>query len=409
MPRTIEMPLPPAEALSRILALAEPEGFIEVSLLEALGLFLAEDATADVAMPPTDRAASDGYAVRLADAAAGSLLRVAGMRRSIRPTDDILEAGEAIRVRPGDPFPVGADAIVAIESVRPDPDSGPVRVIEILRAPEGDLDLIRRGQMVEAGEVIVPAGTRLEAAMVGLLASQGCVHPVCRRRVRVAVVAVGDHLVPCYEAPVMHRVRNVANPQIVALALRAGAMPHDLQSVGESDLPRAFERATSATIIVVHAPNSRATRRTFREFGVEPVVSGIRMRPGSSVRYGVIRDDAGSVAHHVFQLSMSVPAGVVAFSLLIHPLIARLQGNEEGGSMMVPAVWEGPPKSARDYLRAIPVKMGFDADARHFARPIPLRGRDDLARFAGANGLAILPAGQGPWIGGEVVQVYRFP
>jgi molybdopterin molybdotransferase len=402
------MPLPPAEALSRILALAEPEGPIEVSLLDALGLYLAEDATADVAMPPTDRACSDGYAVRLADAAPGSLLRVAGIRRSIGPFDDALEAGEAIRVRPGDPFPADADAFVAIDSVRPDPETGPVRVIEVLRAPEAGLDLIRRGQMVEAGAVILPAGTRLEAPMVSLLASQGCVHPVCRRRVRVAVVAVGDHLVPSHEAPVMQRVRNIVNPQIVALASRTGAMPHDLQAVSETDLPRAFERATSAPIVVVHAPSSRATRRTFREFGVEPVVSGVRMRPGSSVRYGVIRDDAGSVAHHVFQLPMSAMAGVVAFSLLIHPLIARLQGDEDGGSMLVPAIWEGPRKSGRDYLRAIPVALGFDTDARHIARPVPLRGRDDLAGLATANGLAILPADLGPWVGGEVVQVYRF-
>ena len=73
--------------------------------------------------------------------------------------------------------------------------------------------------------------------MVGLLASQGCVHPVCHRRVRVAVLAVGDHLVGPAEAPVMHRERNAANAAIVALALRAGAMPHDLQAVPESRVP----------------------------------------------------------------------------------------------------------------------------------------------------------------------------
>lgn len=49
--------------------------------------------------------------------------------------------------------------------------------------------------------------------------------------------------------------------------------------------------------------------------------------------------------------------------------------------------------------------LEIDAEARQRARPIPLRGFDDLAGFARAEGLALLPSGSGPWLGGEVVEV----
>jgi molybdopterin molybdotransferase len=408
VPRTIESRPTPAEACSRILSLAEPCEPIEVSLVDALGLVLAEAAIADVDLPPFDRASIEGYAVRAAEALAGALLRVAGLRWSGRTHDDQLEAVEAIRVSPGDPLPLGSDAVIGLDDARPDPETGQTRVIEVLKAAEAGQEVARRGLLLEAGTVLAPAGTRLKSAMVGLLASQGCVHPVCHRRVRVAVVAVGDHLVGPTEAPVMHRERNAASAAIVAQALRAGAMPHDLQAVHESEFSSALERATSAPVVVVLGPTSRSIVRTCRSFGVEPVVTGVGMRPGGRTRHGVIRDESGEVAHHIFHLPLAPVAASTAFAMLVQPLIARLQGGPPAGPRTVAAVWDGAHRATGDRVKPVPVTLAIDAEARQRARPIPLQGPDDLPGFARADGLALLPAHSGPWLGGEVVEVVRF-
>ncbi len=408
MPRTIETLPTPAEACSRILTLARPGEPIEVSLGEALGLVLAEPAVADVDLPPFDRALAVGYAMKASEAVPGALLRVAGLRWSRPGVDDALESGEAIRVAQGDPLPVGADAVILAEDVRRDPETGPTRVIEILRGVEAGRDVARRGLLLEAGTTLAPEGTRLKGPMVGLLASQGCVHPVCHRRVRAAVMAVGDHLFGPTEAPVMHRERNAAGASIVAQLLRAGAMPHDLQAVAEARFASTFERATCAPLIVVLGPTSRPVLRALRSFGVEPVISGVAMKPGSRARYGVIRDDTGEVAHHVFHLPIAPVAASIAFSILVEPLLARLQGAPPAGLRTVPAVWDGTHRGTSTHLRAVPVTVTVDAEARQIARPVSLRGLDDLPGFARADGLALLPAQSGPWKGGEVVEVARF-
>ncbi len=408
MPRTIDTLPTPLEASARILALAEPVEPIEVSLVDALGMVLAEPAIADVDLPPFDRASSEGYAVRSAEARAGVLLRVAGLRWSDHSTHDALESGEAIHVSAGDPLPVGADAVIGLKSVRPDPETGPIRVIEVLQDAEAGQAVEPRGHLLESGTMLAPAGTRLKAAMVGLLAAQGCVHPVCHRRVRVAVIAIGDQLVRATEAPVMHRERNAVNPALVALAIEAGAMPHDLQAVPESRFADALERATSAPVILVVGRLSRSTLKTYKEYGVEPVINGIAMKPGARTRHGVIRDDSGAVAHHVFHLSLAPIAASTAFSLLVQPLISRLQGHPAAGPQTVAAVWDGTHRPTGDRLRAIPVSLTIDDEARLRARPISLRSLDDLPGFAKADGLALLPARSGPWLGEEIVEVVAF-
>jgi molybdopterin molybdotransferase len=408
VPRTIETLPTPVEACARILSLAEPGEPIEVSMADALGLILAEPAIADVDLPPFDRASTEGYAVRSGDARAGVLLRVAGLRWSDRSVEDALEAGEAIHVAPGDPLPAGADSVISLTSVRPDPETGPTRVIEVLQEVELGNQVSRRGHLLEAGTMIAPAGTRLKASMVGLLASQGCVQPTCHRRVRVAVLAIGDHLVGPTEAPVMLRERNAVNSAIVALALQSGAMPHDLQAISELKFSLALERATSAPVVIVLGPTSRSIVRAYKEFGVEAVIPGVAMRPGSRTRYGIIRDESGEVSNHIFHLPLAPVAASTAFALLVQPLIARLQGNPPAGPRTVAAVWDGTHRPTGNRLQAVPVTLTTDAEARRLARPIPLRSSDDLPGFAWADGLALLPDHSGPWLGGEVVEVVRF-
>ena len=58
-----------------------------------------------------------------------------------------------------------------------------------------------------------------------------------------------------------------------------------------------------------------------------PVISGVALHPGKRMSYGVVPGEGGRVAHHVFHLPPSPIAALTVASLLIGPLIARLQGG----------------------------------------------------------------------------------
>lgn len=396
------------EAMGVILGEARPGEGIEVALTEALGLVLAEPVTADVDLPPFDRAAVDGYAVRGGDAAAGAWLRVVGRPHGGGATTAEIDLGpgEAAHVTAGDPLPAGAGAVLRTEDSRPEPGVGPPRAVLALREAGAGTGVVPRGYYLRAGTVLATAGTRLRLPMVGLFAAQGGVHPVCHRRVRVAVLAVGDHLVGPGDAPVMHRERNAAGPTAVIPCLRWGATAHDLGAVPARDLPAALGRALSAPVAVVLGAYEGAIPRALRKAGVVPVFEGVSLHPGKRVRYGVVRDGDGRAAHHVFHMAPG-PVGVLTtVTLLVGPLIARLHGGPAEPPAPLRAAWLGPPHRPTDDRHwAVPVTLAVGRDGRLGAAAFEHRGQDDLAGFARADALAVLPPRRGPWNGGEVVDV----
>ncbi len=400
-------PVPLEQAVAAALETAGPVGAIEVSLTEAVGLVLAEPVVADVDLPPFDRASGPGYAVRAAEATPGALLRVA------RPWSDDgheIEPGEAAPVEPGDPMPLGADAVIDPFSVRPDPADGPARVVEILRPVAPGRAVVKRGATLAAAEVLAGAGERLRPAMVPLLAAQGCVHPLCHRRVRVAIVAVGEHLISPADAPVLHHERNAANLAVAALLLGAGGMVHDLGAVAEADFPRTFERALSAHLVLVLGRLGDEGYLALEDAGFEPTSTGPAIEPGGGpgVGHGVVRDDDGRVETHVVALPLDPTAAVVAASLLVLPLLARLQGEESPNKSPLRAIWDAPQPATGTSLRAVPATLHAGADGRLRARAAVAFGTPDLPDLALADGLALFPPGQGPWHGGEVVAFTPF-
>src|SRR5271165_2163824 len=94
----------------------EPE---MLSLLDALGLVLAEDLCADRDFPPFPRSTRDGYAVRATDVAAvPARLRLIGEIKAGATAEQsgiTIRAKEAAEIMTGAPVPSGADAVVMVE------------------------------------------------------------------------------------------------------------------------------------------------------------------------------------------------------------------------------------------------------------------------------------------------------
>jgi molybdopterin molybdotransferase len=224
----------------------------------------------------------------------------------------------------------------------------------------------------------------------------------------VAVLAVGDELVAPGDAPVMHRERNAAGTAVVAPCVLRGATAHDLGAVAERDLDAALDRALTAPVVVVLGTAAGPIARALHRAGVEPVFSGLALRPGKHVSYGIIPSApgrslrAGPARHHVFQLAANPTAAITVATLLLGPLIARLQG---GSAVPVPeprAVLDGPHCATDDRTWAVPVTLADDDQGRRVATLVALEDPDDLLGFARAEALALLPPRSGPWQGGEV-------
>src|SRR3954469_11890370 len=166
----MRMTMIPVElALDIVLKHTPVLGGEDVPLPEALGRVLAEDVRADADLPPFDRSAMDGYAVRAADVAATPvLLAVTGQVRAGQWPDHPLQPGEAIQVMTGAPVPPGATAVVPVEKTRA-ADGG--RRVEILEPASTGAHIARQGAEGRAGDQVLARGGTIDPASMAVMAA----------------------------------------------------------------------------------------------------------------------------------------------------------------------------------------------------------------------------------------------
>ncbi len=161
----------------------------EIDLISALGRTLAEDIIATMDVPPADNSAMDGYAFRRSDWRDAQCELPISQRITAGSVPKALEPGTAVRIFTGAQVPAGADTVVMQEHCE-----GSQEAVCILRLPAQGANIRPRGQDINAGQKILPAGHRMRGQDMGLLASQGIGKIPVYRRLKIAILSTGDEL-----------------------------------------------------------------------------------------------------------------------------------------------------------------------------------------------------------------------
>ncbi len=214
-----------------VAALLAPTPVESRPLADALGLVLAVDLRSPIALPPFDNSAMDGYAVLAADIADASpehpvRLPVTEDIPAGRTDLPTLTAGTAHRIMTGAPMPTGADAIVAVEQT-----DGGVDEVRIERPAGVGAHLRRAGEDVEAGALVLPAGTVLGAAQLGLAAAVGAGTVEVRRPPTVLVLSTGSELVEPGRPLEFGQIYESNGTMLAAAVVEAGGRAEQLRFV----------------------------------------------------------------------------------------------------------------------------------------------------------------------------------
>ncbi len=403
--------LPVAIALQRMQsAISVIEETEIVSLRDSLDRVLAADLKSPIQVPAYTNSAMDGYAINSADLPSDSnevSLKVLGTAWAGRPVEAELKPGEAVRIMTGGMMPIGSDTVVIQEHVQVEGD-----LITIDNTTSAGRNVRHAGEDINVDDVVLPQGTLINPAELGLIASLGMDQVQVKRKPVVAFFSTGDEL----RALETHAGKALGPGEIFdsnrhtlfALLRKLNVELIDLGVVADTrEATRAavIKASECADLVItsggVSAGQADFVSKTIEELG-ELTFWKLAMRPGRPLACGMVNNC------RFFGLPGNPVAVMVTFYEFVQPTIKRMMGcrHTETPRFMV---------TSKEAIRKVPGRIEYQRGILTTSElgivSVATTGKQGAGRLSSmclANCLIVLPAECDGVKPGDSVQVQPF-
>lgn len=384
-------------------------GIENVSVLSALGRILGQDVISPSDIPPFDRAAMDGFAVRAEDtygASANSpilLNSVGGVAIGTQPTVSVRK-GDAAFVVTGGQIPQGANAVVMIEYTRQAGDSE----VEVSGEVHPAENVSRIGEDVRKGSAVLRAGMRLLPQDIGMLSYLGFLEVSVKRKLKIAVLSTGNEI---QEKPDRKsaKIPDVNRPTLLSAVRELGCEPIDI-GIARDEFSEIQEKLRNAfdtsDLVLVTAGTSVGpgdmVPRVIDSLGKPGmIVHGVAMRPSMPTGLGVVNGKP------IVSLPGYPVSAYLAFLEFVPTLVNHLHGTNSLSRPIVKAKLRRRVPGvlgSRTYVRV----QVAESRGNLFADPVRTSGAGILSSLVLANGFLIVPEHVEGYEEGEMVEVELF-
>lgn len=385
------------EAQQILLKDARSFGKETVKLEQAFGRVICEKIIADRDYPPFNRAAMDGYALRMEDFEKG--MRSFAVNETIfagQTASTNLSPGQCYKIMTGASTPHDANLIIRREDTRE--QNGSVTILADSAKPMQNI--AQRGEDLHHGDIIIDKNIIASPAVISLLAAIGRQSVAVEKLPKVAIITTGDEVIPIDQSVSDVQIRNSNAWLLKSLLHKKGIQPFSEVHVADEPkaLQNAFKNALQADIIIscggVSAGDADFVPGAMEATGVEKLFHKLMIRPGKPIWAGKTND-----GKMVFALPGNPLSCMVTFSLFVNPFLNACYGLPSPVTMMMRMKEGRNKKTNLDEFFPVKIMPGTDE-----LQPVPFSGSGDIRAAVFADGIARHPREKSEIQAGEQVE-----
>lgn len=383
------------EALTTILSHPWLPSSEKVNLSDALGRILAESVKADRDLPPFDRVAMDGIAVRFSDLSKGlRRFRNSGIAIAGQPGIELNDLESAVEVMTGAVLPDGSDAVIRYEDLKIDGEYFIVSA-ETFRQFQ---NVHRKGSDAVKDEILLKQGHLISPAEIPLFASVGISKVNVTSLPKIALISTGDELVETDQTPLPHQIRS-SNTHALAAGLQAFGVQCKKYHLGDQDsqLKNKLDEilATSEVIILTGGVSKGKmdwVPDALDSAGIQKHFHQVAQRPGKPLWFGTGKG----------KIVFALPGNPVSVFLCLYKYIRPWLMHSLGMPIKsTQVVLENDFTSDIPLTHFVQVKI-VERDGTSFASTVPGGGSGDFANLRNIDGFIEVSPNAGKLSAGQI-------
>lgn len=267
----------------------------EVDLFNSLARVLCENIISTIDVPPFDRAAMDGYAVR-----ARNTYGTNQFNPKILECIDVVHAGEVtkkkvnknqcIQIATGAPLPDGANSVVMVEDTEKEGNK-----IKIFKPVYPKANVSGKSEDIKKGEIILRKGEVLNPSKIGVLSAIGAKRVKVFCLPKVAVIPTGNEIARVGKRLKKGQVYDINSYTLASIVKENGCIPiiHEIANDTYKEIKNVITDSLKYDLIVLSGGSSVGERDVLvdviKDMG-EVLFHGVQIKPGKPILCGKIED-----------------------------------------------------------------------------------------------------------------------
>ena len=366
-----------------------------INFEDSLGRILAENVNSDINMPPFDKSAMDGFAIRRADIE--NELEVIEVLPAGKVPEKSVGQNQCTKIMTGAIIPEGADCVIMVEHTK---ETGKNKIRFTFDYTNNNICYF--AEDIKEDDLVLKKGIEIKPQHIAVMASVGCTKPLVSKQPKIGIISTGDELVEPNIFPGKSQIRNSNGHQLVAQVTRAGAIPdyigiaEDSEEVTYNTISKALQENDIVLLTGgVSMGDFDFVPEIMVKCGVDIKFQALAVKPGKPTIYGTFGKEK-----FIFGLPGNPVSSYTQFELLAKPLIMKLMGATELTQIIKMPMGREYSRRKSSRKSFIPVNI---TDGK--AYPVEYHGSAHIHSYVFADGVTSIEIGKEKLEIGELVDV----